>query len=110
MKYLSLILSISVFLLSVIPSCIEDKCLSLHKQSIEKESVGTQSENSCDDCADNNCCSPFLHCNTCSGFPEARYTNPIKVATNLVSGCTSKYIVRGNSLDFISSIWQPPQA
>lgn len=108
MKYLSLILSISVFLLSVIPCCVEDKCLAIHSQTIGIEDDAPL--NSCDDCSDNSCCSPFLHCNTCSGFPEARYYNPIKIVPNLISDCGAKYIVKRNYLDFISSIWQPPQA
>lgn len=109
MKYLSLVLSISVLLLSVVPCCLEDKCLSAYSQIVE---IGVDTKNNCDDCSNNgyNCCSPFLHCNTCSGFPEARYYNPINIMIGLVSDCKSEYVFSGNLPDIISSIWQPPQA
>ncbi len=109
MKYLSLMLSISVLLLSVMPCCIEDKCMSIRSETVETET--TVCANSCNDCPDNsyNCCSPFLHCNTCSGFPEARHYKPLRIVTNLIADYESVYIVRDNLPDFISSIWQPPQ-
>lgn len=110
MKHLSLILAMGVLLLSVMPCCLEDKCLSTHISAL---STGDDDAcNSCDDCADNgyDCCSPFLHCNTCTGFPEARFYNPITVIVGSVSDCITAYVVKGNLPAFISSIWQPPQA
>lgn len=109
MKYLSFILAISVLLLSVIPCCFEDKCFSIHT---ETQNTGDDRSNACDDCSDNNysCCSPFLHCNTCTGFPEARFYHPITIALGLVSDCNSDYVFKGDVPGFISSIWQPPQA
>lgn len=107
MKYLSLILSISVLLLSVVPCCLEDKCLSAYTETVE---TSNDDCNSCDDCSDSSCCSPFLHCNTCSGFPEARYSNLLNVTVTLISDCELEYILRNDLSDFISSIWQPPKA
>lgn len=105
MKYLSLILSISVLLLSVMPCCLEDKCLSASTTVETGDDI-----NSCDDCTDDSCCSPFLHCNTCSGFPEARSYNFISLKSNLVSVYKSDYIESNNLSDYKSSIWQPPKA
>ena len=109
MKYLSFILAVTVLLLSVMPCCLEDKCLSIHTETLN---TGDDTCNTCDDCPDNSysCCSPFLHCNTCTGFPEARFYNPITIVLNLISDCKSDYIFKGNLPDLISSIWQPPQA
>jgi len=109
MKYLSLILSMYVLLLSVMPCCFEDKCLSVYIPTVES---GVDTHNNCDDCSDNgyNCCSPFLHCDTCSGFPEAHHYSPISVVIGLVSDCKSDYIERNDLPDFKSLIWQPPQA
>ena len=106
MKYLSFIFSVYVLLLSVIPGCLEDKCLFSNIETVE---VGDDIPNSCDDCSDNNCCSPFLHCNTCAGFPEARVVNLIRVSIDLIYECKSEYNCSGNIPDFISSIWQPPR-
>ena len=103
MKYLSLILSISVLLLSVMPCCLEDKCLSVYAETAE---TGDDMGN----CSDDSCCSPFLHCNTCSGFPEARSYNFISIKSNLVSDYKSDYIESNNLPDYKSSIWQPPKA
>lgn len=110
MKHLSLILSIFVLLLSVVPCSLEDKCLSAYTESLEIEN--TICNNSCDTCSDNDgdSCSPFLHCNTCFGFPEAHYYKSLKNAPDLTSDCQSNYVLKYNLSDFISSIWQPPRA
>ena len=86
------------------PCCLEDKCLSIYAE------ISNDIGNNCDDCTDNSCCSPFLHCNTCYGFPEARFYNPIVITLGSTSDCESEYILRNNLPDFKSSIWQPPKA
>jgi hypothetical protein len=46
MKYLSFIFSVYVLLLSVIPGCLEDKCLFSNIETVE---VGDDIPNSCDE-------------------------------------------------------------
>ena len=105
MKYLSLVLALGVLLLSTMPCCFEDKCLSAFAETIDSDNDVCNTPNNC---SDDSCCSPFLHCNTCFGFPEAQYSKPLRTTTNLISCCESEYIIRNNLPDFISSIWQPP--
>ena len=89
------------------PCCFEDKCLAIYTDTVETSNdIG----NSCDDCSDDSCCSPFLHCNTCFGFPEARFYNPIIIILGSLPYYKSDYIVKNALSDYKSSIWQPPKA
>ena len=102
MKYLSYILALWVLLLSTAPCFLKDKCLFQCVNNMEE----TCSDDGCS-CAD--CCSPFLHFNTCTGCPVPRlfhlpFVLEIPLNDNLLSFYKEKLIPQ-----FSSSIWQPPK-
>lgn len=103
MKYLSYIVALWVLLLSTAPCFLEDKCLF---RCMNDEEEGARSDDGCS-CAD--CCSPFLHCNTCTGCLMLRpfyvsFALEIPLNDNLLSFYKEKLIPQ-----FSSSIWQPPK-
>ena len=65
MKHLSYILALWVLLLSTVPCFLEDKCLFQCANEQTEEPCADNDGSSCTDCN----CSPFLHCNTCTGCP-----------------------------------------
>lgn len=106
MKYLSFILAICVLFLSTMPASLDDKCMSKH-QVEQKDICNQECNNEDQSCSD--CCSPFLQCNTCSGFPQLK-DEPFscKPPTNIFIK-NIFYVADNNNCDFISSIWQPPR-
>lgn len=68
MKYLSYILALWVLLLSTAPCFLKDECLFQCKNDTQEETSTDDDGCSCTDC----CCSPFLHCNTCTGCPAPK--------------------------------------
>lgn len=92
-------------MLSTVPSFLEDKCL-LKGTNIEHVDNCMQDSDQ-DECTD--CCSPFLHCATCSGFPPYRLVNSLEVIpTNLIEKKTFIY-TDGFFSEYSSKIWQPSQ-
>ena len=105
MKYLSLILSVCVLLLSTVPSFIEDKCLLLTSNIEQTDNcLGDTNQDKCTDC-----CSPFLHCATCSGFPPYGFSNSIEVIPTYQIEKNTSFYADGFFSEFCSKIWQPPQ-
>ena len=104
MKHLSYILALWVLLLSTVPCFLEDKCLFQCADEQTEESCDDNDESSCTDCN----CSPFLHCNTCTGCPVPKLfhtpTTELILLNNNLSFYKEKLIPR-----FSSSIWQPPK-
>ena len=104
MKYLSYILALWVLLLSTVPCFLKDECLFQSMNEAQEEAC-TDNDCSCTDC----CCSPFLHCNTCTGCPVPRLFHSFSAVRvllndNLLSFYRDKLIPQ-----FSSSIWQPPK-
>lgn len=104
MKHLSYILAFWVLLLSTAPCFLEDKCLFKCANEETEESCSDDEGCSCTDC----CCSPFLHCNTCTGCPAPKLFHSLTVelvqSNNNLSFYKEKLIPH-----FSSSIWQPPK-
>lgn len=103
MRYLSIILAVMVMALSTMPLFLVDKCLFCEN---EEQCDGDGQDDGCH-CAD--CCSPFMHCSTCSGCTQPKTASigtPIPLpAQNVV------YIYKVSFISgFSSSIWQPPRA
>lgn len=107
MKYLSLILSVLVLLLSTMPALVEDKCLVTDSNIECVDYCLDDSSHSQDDCTD--CCSPFLQCNTCTGFPSSNFNNGIE--PNLMHNTTKKLDTYKANIPsvFQSKIWEPPR-
>lgn len=104
MKYICLILSVLMLFLSTASSFIEDVCLiDTNIECIDSDLTDNQ-----ETCPDN--CSPFVHCNTCSGFPvhiSKCHLEPILSHSNNIK--ISIYTTSFSS-GFNSKIWQPPQS
>ena len=105
MRYLCLILSVCILLLSTVSSFIEDKCLFV-ESNIEcaDNCLGDTSQ---DICADY--CSPFLHCNTCVGFPPCSFKRGIEPTLIHYNNTKIDIYTTNFSSGFHSTIWQPPQ-
>lgn len=107
MKYLSLILSVLVLLLSTMPAFIEDKCLAMDSSIECVDYCLDDSSQSQDDCTD--CCSPFLQCNTCTGFPYSNLNNSIE-STHIYNTTKKLDTYKANiPSGFQSKIWEPPR-
>lgn len=104
MKYLSYILITWILLLSTAPCCLQDKCL-FHDLNNEKET--SCHHNDSDSCTE--CCSPFLHCNTCTGCPVPNLFYLPFVITNPIDDASTFYYDEDLTYQFSSSIWQPPK-
>lgn len=105
MKYLSYILALWVLLLSTAPCFLKDECLFKCVNEIQGETCPNDDGCACTDC----CCSPFLHCNICTGCPAPQpfhslFDVSIQLNDNPLSFYKEKLIPQ-----FSSSIWQPPK-
>ena len=104
MKYLSYILALWVLLLSTAPCFLKDECL-FQCTDNEPGEMCHDDGCSCTDC----CCSPFLHCNTCTGCPIPQlFHSPLVAIIQLNDNPLSFYKERPIP-QFSSSIWQPPK-
>jgi hypothetical protein len=101
-KFLCILFSVYVLLLSVRPCCADD-CIA--KPIAKKEIAGQNSKSG------NNCqgCSPFFACGTCAGFTLAKQViYAERTATEVMVEHNSSY--KHPALKPVMlSIWQPPQ-
>lgn len=105
MKHLSYILALWVLLLSTAPCFLEDKCLFQCANDTSEEPCSNGDDCSCTDC----CCSPFLHCNTCTGCPAPNiHHSPLVVEIQLNDNPLSFYKEKLIP-NFSPTIWQPPK-
>lgn len=92
-----------VMALSTMPVFLVDRCLFCED---EEQCACNGQDDGCS-CAD--CCSPFMHCSTCSGCTQPKTASmgtPVyKPSPNVV------FIYKVNFISGYSpSIWQPPKA
>jgi hypothetical protein len=101
MKIVSVIFSVYIAILSTIAYCPE-----IHEADYEIQSAGQTGENSSHDC--DGCCSPFVDCNTCTGFIIENYIyiqpNPKGIFTEININQYQFYVS-----PFLKGIWQPPR-
>ncbi|WP_295436199.1 hypothetical protein [uncultured Prevotella sp.] len=103
MKHLSIIFAIMVMALSTMPVFLVDRCLFCENGELCEESGQD------DGCHCSNCCSPFMHCSTCSGCTQpltACIGTPIAKLSQNVTYIYKVSFISG----FSSSIWKPPRA
>lgn len=75
LRHVSILLAIFTLMMCVAPAIVHDRCMS--SCCIEQECNG----NCCDDegC---DCCSPFIACNTCTGFTTTTATTTVRSDNN----------------------------
>ncbi|MBD1366453.1 hypothetical protein IDJ77_21750 [Mucilaginibacter sp. ZT4R22] len=102
MKFLCILFSVYVLLLSVRPCCADD-CIA--KPITKKEIAGNNAKPG-SDCQG---CSPFFSCGTCVGFPLVnRVISVENTAAEIIVEHNSTY--KQPALKPVTlSIWQPPQ-
>ena len=102
MKHLSYILALWVLLLSTVPCFLEDKCLFQCANEQTEEPCADNDGSSCTDCN----CSPFLHCNTCTGCPIPKLRKRNEESFSL---CKTKgyYLIELIRRLVNETIWQP---
>lgn len=103
-RHLSLILTLVVWMLSTLPCCLVDHCIC---QESTCACSGTDDGGQTLPC---DCCSPFIHCNTCTGC-----TVPACLHVDLRAETPDEGKVPLSHEDeycsrYASSIWQPPKA
>ncbi len=104
MRLLSYILALWVMLLATSPCFLEDKCLFKCVNDMQEDAFPNDDGTSC-----TNCCSPFLHCNTCTGFLVPKlYHSSFVIMIQLNDNQFLFYTEKLISL-FLSDIWQPPK-
>ncbi|MEO7216002.1 DUF6660 family protein [Mucilaginibacter sp.] len=102
MKFLCILFSVYVLLLSVRPCCADD-CIA---KSISKKEIAGQNSKPGNDCQG---CSPFFSCGTCVGFTLAKpVVNVGRTATEITVEHNSTY-KQPALKPVMLSIWQPPQ-
>ena len=100
-RHLSVLLTLVVWTLSTLPCCVVDNCICQ-----ECECSGHTADDESLPC---DCCSPFIHCNTCSGCPAptclqvTALTEP-QAEKDIPLYHEDEYLCR-----YASSIWQPPK-
>jgi hypothetical protein len=101
-KFLCILFSVYVLLLSVRPCCADD-CIAKPIAKKETASKKQQKEKDCEGC------SPFFSCGTCAGFTLAK---PVmiteRIATEISVEHNSAY-KQPALRPVMLSIWQPPQ-
>jgi len=102
MKILCFILSLYVLLLVTSPCCSDENC----DDDMKKEYVDNHSQDHEDN--DNDTCSPFFTCGTCSGFVFTRMEVDFKEVAFVKHIIACVYKSQFVS-DFFSKIWQPPK-
>lgn len=102
MKWLTVILSVWVLVLSVVPCC------EARQENKPTEQTAAQSQKSCPDDDDKSPCSPFRSCQTCPGF-----IIPVSVGLPVVASQLLPLLrVEFRPLlpvSVVLPIWQPPQ-
>ncbi|HTE00391.1 MAG TPA: DUF6660 family protein [Mucilaginibacter sp.] len=103
MKFLCLIFSFYVLILSVKPCCDEQDCQG--STVIKKEQAGKTSS------AENDCqgCCTFFSCSSCAGFITAEPLNHFSsLVPQIKAKCHTAYC-QPFIKEITLSIWQPPQ-
>ncbi|MES2389395.1 MAG: DUF6660 family protein [Bacteroidota bacterium] len=107
MKFLCLILSLLVVLLSVRPCCAEDNCM---EDTIERAEQCSKSPNEGEhekQCRD---CSPFFSCGSCTGFiPAQPFTLTLQLQIEEVPFIIYTSYQQPDLKDVTLAIWQPPK-
>ncbi|WP_394342460.1 DUF6660 family protein [Mucilaginibacter limnophilus] len=101
MKFLYLILSVYVLMLSVIPCCTNDIC---NKVVVEQANI-KNGYNTNSNCA---ACSPFYCCVSCTGFVVLPETIQYATIVTVITGQYSLYPT-SSVKDLPLPIWQPPR-
>lgn len=101
-RYLSVLLTLVVWTLSTLPCCVMDSCIC--------QECECSAHDSGDEALPCDCCSPFIHCNTCPGCTVPASTPIIGLVepqpeSKIPLYHEDKYLSR-----YASSIWQPPKA
>ena len=104
MKFLSCILALWVMLLSTLPCFLEDKCLFQHTDDMQEDTCPNNNGTSCTDC-----CSPFLHCSTCTGFLIPKLIHSPFIRMVLLNDNLHSFYKERLIPQFSSAIWQPPK-
>lgn len=105
MKCLSCLVALWVFLLSTLPCFLQDDCLFCSEDNVAESGCTCQDEGACSDC----CCSPFLHCNTCTGCPRPKLFQQPLISVSPLSRELETYYDDSLPLRQMGSLWQPPQ-
>lgn len=101
-RYLSILFVIMTLSMSTMPCFLYDRCLF----------AGTEENCPHDDdgsCTDTDLCSPFMHCNTCSGCICPQETSLAKFFLQTDSK-TVFYYKEEVLQPFLSAVFQPPRA
>ena len=104
MKFLSCILALWVVLLSTLPCFLEDECLFQHTDDMQEDTCPNNNGTSCTDC-----CSPFLHCSTCTGFLIPKLIHSPFIRMVLLNDNLHSFYKERLIPQFSSAIWQPPK-
>lgn len=104
MKFLSCILALWVMLLSTLPCFLEDECLFQHTDDMQEDTCPNNNGTSCTDC-----CSPFLHCSTCTGFLIPKEIHSPFIRMVLLNDNLHSFYKERLIPQFSSAIWQPPK-
>ena len=89
----------------VAPCFLKDECLFQCKNDTQEETSTDDDGCSCTDC----CCSPFLHCNTCTGCPAPKLFHSPFVTMIQLNDTPLSFYKEKLIPQFSSSIWQPPK-
>lgn len=112
-RFLSSIMAIIVLALATLPCCLEDDCICASGERLYCEDCCCGcGDCGCDDCGGSDapcgCCSPFVSCNTCTGFTAPRVfmiPNRTFIVDDFTLSDYSDKAVKG----FDGSVWQPPR-
>ncbi|WP_120181565.1 hypothetical protein [Pelobium manganitolerans] len=92
-KYLTVIFSVYVLLLSAMPCNAKNDCDNIKHHSKEQTT---------------NCCSPFFACNACAGFVFTKQNFTLNHPVKPLEKRCGEYHCNSVS-EFQQSIWQPPK-
>lgn len=103
-RHLALVFTLMVWMLSTLPCFVADECICRGCTCACADGDDCGQTRPCD------CCSPFIHCNTCAGCTvPACLQADIRVEINdrddIPLYHEDEYLSR-----YTSSIWQPPRA
>lgn len=100
-KYLSILIVIMTLSLSTMPCFLYDRCLfSGMEENCTHDDDGS--------CADDDFCSPFMQCNTCTGFVYPQTTSLEKIFVH-VNTETVFYYKEEALKSFPANVFQPPE-
>lgn len=101
-KYLSILIVIMTLSLSTMPCFLYDRCLfSGMEENCTHDDDGS--------CADDDFCSPFMQCNTCTGFVYPQTTSLEEIFVH-VNTETVFYYKEEALKSFPANVFQPPRA